>query len=262
VAFIALIADKRPLPGRTEWWIWAVLVGGLIASALSLGLQGLDALAQPLAQISRPDIWMSGLATSYGSTAVIAAVAMLLGLAAMRATPRPLILLCALGALVGVGSALAASGHASTAEPQLVSRPAVFLHGICIAFWVGSLVPLVSIVRDPQRGHGELKVFSRWIPVPLAVLIATGTYLIWIQLDRPDALWTRAMARCCPASFSACWHSWVSGPPTATCWCRNCKRAGRGRRNPWPPRSRSNSCSRWRFSGPWRCGASRRRRAR
>ena len=190
VAFIALIADKRPLPGRTEWWIWAVLVGGLIASALSLGLQGLDALAPPLTQISRPDIWMNGLATSYGSTAVIAAVAMLLGLAAMRATPRPLILLCALGALVGVGSALAASGHASTAEPQLVSRPAVFLHGICIAFWVGSLVPLVSIVRDPQRGHGELKVFSRWIPVPLAILIATGAYLVWIQLDRPDALWT------------------------------------------------------------------------
>jgi copper transport protein len=28
------------------------------------------------------------------------------------------------------------------------------------------------------------------IPIPLAVLVATGSYLAWVQLDRPDALWT------------------------------------------------------------------------
>jgi copper transport protein len=71
-----------------------------------------------------------------------------------------------------------------------LSRSAVFLHGVCVAFWVGSLIPLVAIVRDPGRGDGELARFSRLIPVPLAVLIATGAYLAWGQLDRPDALWT------------------------------------------------------------------------
>jgi len=45
-------------------------------------------------------------------------------------------------------------------------------------------------VRDSSRGNGELAAFSRIIPVPLAVLIATGTYLAFIELDRPDALWT------------------------------------------------------------------------
>jgi copper transport protein len=48
----------------------------------------------------------------------------------------------------------------------------------------------VAIVRDRGRGDGELARFSRLIPVPLAVLIATGAYLAWTQLDRPDALWT------------------------------------------------------------------------
>ena len=55
------------------------MVGGLLASVLSLGLQGLDALALPLTQIWRPDVWASGLATSYGRTALIAAVALLAG---------------------------------------------------------------------------------------------------------------------------------------------------------------------------------------
>ena len=46
-------------------------------------------------------------------------------------------------ALVGVGIALALSGHASNAEPRWISRPAVFTHGVCMAFWVGALLPLV-----------------------------------------------------------------------------------------------------------------------
>jgi copper transport protein len=186
-AFIALIAERRPLPGRTERWIAAAMAVGLVASVLSLSLQGLDALALPLGQFWRPEVWISGLATSFGSTALMAAGALLVGLVAMRAA-KPRIL--ALTALAGAGLALAASGHASTSEPQLVARPAVFLHSICIAFWVGSLVPLAAIMRDRTRGDGELSGFSRIIPIPLAILIATGIYLAWMQLDRPDALWT------------------------------------------------------------------------
>ena len=163
---------------------------GLIAAVLSAALQGLDALALPVAQFFKPDVWMSGLATSYGLTVAIAALALVMGLAAMRAPQRPLGALLALGALAGVGLALAASGHASTAEPQLFSRPAVFLHGACIAFWVGSLVPLAAIVRDGKRGDGELDRFSRAIPIPLTVLVAAGVYLACVQLDRPDALWS------------------------------------------------------------------------
>jgi copper transport protein len=98
--------------------------------------------------------------------------------------------LCAACALAGVWGALALSGHAATAGLAPLSRPAVFLHGVAIAFWIGSLIPLVAIVLNRGRGDGELARFSRLIPVPLAVLIATGCYLAWAQLDRPDALWT------------------------------------------------------------------------
>jgi copper transport protein len=188
--FIGLIAERRPLPGRTERWIAGAMAVGLLASVLSLSLQGLDALALPLGQFWRPNVWMSGMATSYGWTALTAATALLIGLAAMRTAKPWLSELLAFAALAGAGLALTASGHASAAEPQLFVRPAVFLHSVCIAFWVGSLVPLAAIVRDGTRGGGELLGFSRIIPIPLAILIATGAYLAWIELDRPDALWT------------------------------------------------------------------------
>jgi copper transport protein len=108
----------------------------------------------------------------------------------MRTANRALSGWCAALALAGAGLSLASSGHAATIEPQWLSRLAVFLHGGCIAFWVGSLIPLEAIVREPGRGDRELARFSRIIPVPLAVLVATGCYLAWAELDRPDALWT------------------------------------------------------------------------
>jgi copper transport protein len=192
-SFIALIAQTRPLPGRTERWIAGAMMAGLLACVLSLSLQGLDGLALPLVQFWRPDVWVSGLATSYGWTALTAAAALLLGFASLRAAHPALVGLCASGALAGAGFALALSGHAATAGSAL-SRPAVFLHGVCIAFWIGSLVPLVAIMRDGRRDasrrDGELARFSRLIPIPLALLIATGVYLAFMQLDRPDALWT------------------------------------------------------------------------
>ena len=189
-AFIALLARARPLPGRAERWIAAAMIAGLLATAISVGLQGLDALAQPLGQLVEPDIWQSGAATSYGWSAAAAALAQLLGLAALALRSRVGARLCATAALACVGLVVSTSGHAATVEPQIWSRAAVFLHAVSIAFWVGSLVPLMVIVRDRSRGNGELTAFSRSIPVPLAVLIATGTYLAYIELDRPDALWT------------------------------------------------------------------------
>ena len=44
-------------------------------------------------------------------------------------------------AMAGVGLSLAASGHAASAPPQWLTRPAVFLHGVAVAYWIGALCP-------------------------------------------------------------------------------------------------------------------------
>ena len=128
------MAGARPALGQR--FVIAAILCGLVAAPLSLGLQGLDALGAPLARLAQPVVWRTALGTSFGWTVLIALAALglgLLSLAGPRAGARPL----ALAGLAGVGVALAASGHASAAEPQWLTRPTVFLHGAGIAFWAG-----------------------------------------------------------------------------------------------------------------------------
>jgi len=165
----------------------ALLVGGLIAAPLSVGLQGLDALDLPLSQLMLAEVWRAGWDTAYGLTALTAECAMLAGLLALAA-PVPLGRALALVGLLGIGLALLLSGHAGTVEPRWLTRSAVFFHGITVAFWIGALIPLVVAIRAGDRD--ALMRFSRLIPIPLAVLVATGCLLMFVQLDRVDALWT------------------------------------------------------------------------
>ncbi|MGX5846036.1 copper resistance CopC/CopD family protein [Mesorhizobium sp. PL10] len=173
----------------------AAILCGLVAAPLSLGFQGLDALGAPLAQLAQPLIWRTGLATSFGWTVMIGLAALglgLLSLAGPRAGARPL----ALAGLAGVGVALAASGHASAAEPQWLTRPMVFLHGTGIAFWAGALLPLGLALNSQSAEAGAfLRRFSSTILPVVAVLAAAGVVLAIIQVQTPAALVDTAYGR-------------------------------------------------------------------
>ena len=184
-AFYARWIAAGLLSKGAERLVSAAMECGLVAAIVSVGLQGTDALGVPLSGLKEPGLWAAGIATSYGRTVVIAALALVLGLVALRA--RSGRWLSAL-ALAGAGAALAASGHASAAEPEWLTRPAVFLHGITVAFWIGALVPLADALRAGRTG--ELARFSRAIPVPLVLLIVCGAALALVQVRRLDALWT------------------------------------------------------------------------
>ena len=165
------------------------LVVGLIATPFSVGLQGLDALALPLRDIAHAAIWKTGLETAYGLTAIVAGFALFAALFSLAAQSLRLARTLSLVGLIGVGLALALSGHVSNAAPRAISRPAVFVHGICVAFWVGSLLPLLATLRALQP-NTSLARFSRAIPIPLALLVLSGLWLAYVQLGRVDALWT------------------------------------------------------------------------
>jgi copper transport protein len=175
--------------------IVALLAMGLVAVPLSVGLQGLDALELPLSGLQQKAAWETGLKTAYGLTAIAAAFTLIAGLFGVAAKSPRAARSLSLAGLLGTGLALALSGHASTAEPRLVSRAAVLLHGVGVAFWVGSLLPLyaavrAAAVRDRRSAGMQLERFSRAIVSALVVLVASGVWLAWVQLGRIDALWT------------------------------------------------------------------------
>ncbi|RWE10221.1 MAG: copper resistance protein CopC [Mesorhizobium sp.] len=166
----------------------AAILCGLVAAPLSLGFQGLDALGAPLVRLAQPGVWQAGLGTSFGWTVLVALVALGLGLLSLVG-PRGGAKLFAVAGLAAVGAALAASGHASAAEPQWLTRPMVFLHGAGIAFWAGALAPLsLAIRRKPVEATPFLRRFSQVILPVVAVLTATAIVLAVIQVQAPAAL--------------------------------------------------------------------------
>jgi copper transport protein len=113
--------------------------------------------------------------------------AMLVAMIALREGPGSRALSAI--AFVGVGLSLAMTGHAATAPPEALMRPATFLHGLGVAFWIGALAPLAASVSRPTAE--TLPILDRFscLAVPVvAVLALTGIALAVVQLESFAAL--------------------------------------------------------------------------
>ena len=73
-----------------------------------------------------------------------------------------------------VGS-FALTGHAASAAPRWLTVPAVAVHVLCAAFWVGSLLPLWwSLQLDRASAVTVLRRFSAVALVAVALLVGAG----------------------------------------------------------------------------------------
>jgi copper transport protein len=167
----------------------AALTLGLVSAVTSLGCQGLDLLGLPIRDILNLAPWQAAIATTLGPSLVVAAAAMGLSWLSLRLPFAKAERTLSAVALAGTGLALAVSGHASTAPPQWLTRPAVFLHGIGLAWWVGALLPLMALaLRPAQPLLPVLHRFSK-VAVPVVGMVAlTGLLLAVIQLQSVSAL--------------------------------------------------------------------------
>nr|WP_255647576.1 copper resistance CopC/CopD family protein [Ensifer sp. IC4062] len=170
-------------------FVAAMLGIGLTGTALSAGLQGLDALGRPLSALVEPSLWSTGLGTSFGRTVVVMLAALALAGVALVSRRQRVARWTSLLALFAGSLALSLSGHASAAEPQWLMRPSVFLHAIAIALWVGALVPIARLLQA-SHAHAPktLRRFSAFIPFSLALLVAAGIVLLVVQVGQPSAL--------------------------------------------------------------------------
>ena len=162
---------------------------GLVSAVASLGLQGLDLLNLPLSGLLSLAPWQSAFGTSLSSSLLIAIVSMGLARIGWQSPSMGSAWRRTAAAMAGVGLSLAVSGHAATAPPEWVTGPAVFVHGVAVAFWVGALAPLLAVGR---KKNGELLPvllrFSRFALPVVGVLVLTGVGLAIVQLGSFGAL--------------------------------------------------------------------------
>jgi copper transport protein len=188
VFFVGWSSRRALRSAATRQALAGVLALGIVSALAGLGAQGLDALDLPLSALASAPVWKAGLATSFGRTAILAVLASLFALAALRAGDwRARRGLAAL-ALLGPGLALAATGHASAAHPQWLMRPRVFLHATSIALWAGALLPLTAALRS-GGGRAALARFSVAAPVIFGVLLLSGIVIAVVQVGSVAALW-------------------------------------------------------------------------
>lgn len=182
-------AVVEPLPRGFARGTGFAALPGVGLAALAVGLQGLDALGLGLGGLTSAAPWVTGFGTSFGGTAIAMALAFFATYVASGVSARRRLGLVVLA----VGAAALApmlSGHAGTAPPSFVSKPAVAIHIAGLLFWVGSLVPLALLLRagGPEAERG-LARFSRVIPFAVAAIVGSGGVLAVLQLGPPGPAW-------------------------------------------------------------------------
>jgi copper transport protein len=225
------------LPNRAVRLILVLLVVGLLAAVTAIGLQGLDLLGAGLASLGSTEPWLLGFKSPYGTTMLLACLSFLLGFGTLRAKVRTVIRALGVAGLGCLGLAVAASGHASAADPQWLTRSALFLHVTSIAWWLGALYPLILLLRQDRRtATPPLVSFSRAIPFAIAPLLASGIALAVVQLGPPSPAWGSAYGLILAGKLSllavlfciASWNRWVLTAPAAAGDQRALRRMRRG----------------------------------
>lgn len=183
-ALDAVRADKRRMA-------LAVLALGAGATLLNVGLLGIDALDEPVSGLFRLGPWRTAFSTSFGLAAALALAALTCAALAWQMATSSTRKRMAAMALMLLGASLAASGHASSAPPTWLARPAVWLHVLAITVWIGSLLPLAHSLQD-AADLSPLNRFSRLIPLVLFMLLISGGILVVVQFDKPSSLWLTA----------------------------------------------------------------------
>lgn len=213
------------LPGSARLLSTALVIAGGVAAVLVIGLQGLDMLGLGLAGLGNAEAWNTGLSSVYGRTSVLALCALLSALAALWLERDVAVKMAGAGALTLMGLAVSSSGHASAADPQWLTRAALFIHMVCIAWWVGALYPLIVLLRQDRRTAAPPLIhFSRAIPFAIVPLVVSGLVLATIQLGWAGAAWLSAYGMILAVKLIllvvlfgiASWNRWgLTGPAAA-----------------------------------------------
>ena len=160
----------------------------LVVAAAGLGFKGAQLLAASPWALLDAQTWRAAVVTSAGLSLLVvmggmaAQLAFLLVGALRRAGPWP-------PAIAGVTAlaGLCLTGHGASGPAWM--PPMMALHAAIAAFWLGSLIPLLSLYvkRHPQRVEAAVR-FSRIAVALVSVLLLSGAIVALARVDMPHGL--------------------------------------------------------------------------
>jgi putative copper export protein len=144
------------------------------------------------ASMTDPDVWTAVMRSRVGDAAWLRSGGLvLLAAAALPWRLGPTV--AAVGAVLVIGS-YAAMGHSMLFGPRQEIAALVVLHLAVVAFWVGSLPPLLWIARrrDGAAAAALVQDWSRIAALAVAAMVVSGVLLTWyltVRLDRILEAW-------------------------------------------------------------------------
>jgi copper resistance protein D len=174
------------------------ILGAIIAGlALSVGALVLRVLVLTAgASITDAAVWDVMMRSRIGDAFWMRSAGLVL-LAAMVMPWRAGPAIAAVGGVLVLGS-YAAMGHSMLFKPRQEIAALVVLHLGVVAFWVGSLLPLLWVAQRPDSGEtvALLHDWARAATIAVSTMIASGALLTWYLTVRLDLI------------FDA-WHGWA-----------------------------------------------------
>jgi copper transport protein len=194
--FVALLPVPAGLERRLRRALAWLAAAGLAACLPMLAATAGALYGGPPQALLGWEPWRLALASPVARSILVAA----LGLCALaqlgrRDAHRTRAALLMGGLLIAVSFAL--SGHAATAGPRWITLPALVLHTLCAAYWVGAFGPLLLALSCLPRTDAQalLAAFSGRAVVAVAGLLLAGVVLAALQLRAPSALVTTDYGR-------------------------------------------------------------------
>lgn len=165
------------------WLAWA----GVGLAGLQIGVRGALLADAPDLMASAP--WTLGAGTTLALSLGVSAAG-LAGCALSARAPPGWGVAAALLALAG----LPLSGHAGTADPRWLTAPALLLHALGAALWLGAFWPLLGVLRG-GGAVSALRRFSAMAVPAVAVLLLSGLTLAVVQVGSMAMLSDSAYGR-------------------------------------------------------------------
>lgn len=188
--FLVFVDRRSPAADADRRQILAACFFTALLLALSLGVEGASAAGAPLVALLDPAVWRLGAGTTIGESAGLSTLGVAVLVFGLRRNAGPAASIVMLTGTVVAATGFGVTGHVATTDPRWLTAPALVLHVLCDAFWIGALVPLYRRLGTDTSSVVAPVVarFSRQALYVVPVLFASGLLIACVQVRTPAAL--------------------------------------------------------------------------